>query len=343
MSNRELPFLTSTPSIGGVLKHVPEDFVVEEIPLYETSGEGDHVYLLIEKRDLTTPYLTELLAKKLEVNINEIGVAGRKDRWAVTRQYVSIPDQDYQDDQLLGLEIDCAKVLSLQRHSNKLKTGHLKGNRFEILVRDVADNALALATSTAAELEQHGFANWFGEQRFGVEDNTDDFGFQLLRGAKKGRVSKSKLRFALSAAQSRMFNEWLANRIDDGLADQVIEGDVMQFLTSRATFMAEDVAVEQARFDANEIVPTGPLFGPKMPQPLSSAAEREAAILDQFELKIEAFSQYKKLTAGTRRRMLVKPANFQVEQVTDGLRFSFELPAGVYATTLLREFMKAEG
>jgi tRNA pseudouridine13 synthase len=340
MSNRELPFLTATPGIGGVLKHKPEDFVVEEVPLYEPSGEGSHYYLWIEKRDLTTPFFVEQLAKTLEININEIGAAGRKDRWAVTRQFVSIPARDFEEDQLLGLDIKGAKVLSCCRHTNRLKTGHLKANRFEIVIRETASDALSIVNDTAAQLEKLGFANWYGEQRFGIADDTDDLGFQLLRGMKKGRLSKTKVKFALSAAQSRMFNDWLAARLQDGLCDQVIAGDVMQFQTTRATFIAQDVLAEQARFEAGEIVPTGPLFGPKMAQPESTASEREAAILDRFELNIDAFSQYRKLTSGTRRRMRIKPKDFQVEAIPDGLLFRFELESGVYATTLLREFLK---
>ena len=341
MNARDLPYLTSTAGIGGQLKRAPEDFVVEEVPLYEASGEGSHVFLYVEKRDLSTPFLVTKIADALAINPNHIGVAGRKDRFAVTRQYLSLPDEDYEDDRLLNLEIEGGKVLSCQRHSNKLKTGHLKANRFDIIVRDVTDDAYAIAQETAGQLEQHGFANWYGEQRFGNQDDTDDFGFRLLRGVKPGRVSKTKLRFALSAAQSRMFNDWLADRMEDGLVDQVIEGDVMQFQTTRATFMAEDLATEQKRFDDGEIVPTGPIFGPKMVVAEGVAGEREAAILARFELDIEAFSQYRKLTAGTRRRMMIHSTDFSVEPIEGGLRFKFELPSGVYATTLLDEFMKS--
>jgi tRNA pseudouridine13 synthase len=342
MNPRDFPYLTSATGTLGELKQTPEDFVVEEVPLYEPSGEGPHVFLYVEKRDLSTPFLVTKIADALSINPNEIGSAGRKDRFAVTRQFVSIPDQNYEDQQLLDLEIDGARVLSCKRHPNKLKTGHLKGNRFEIVVRNATENALANALATKKELEQLGFANWYGEQRFGNQDDTDDLGFRLLRDEKLGRLSKNKLRFALSAAQSRMFNDWLADRIEDGLNDRVIDGDVMQFQTSRATFVAEDLEAEQARFDAGEIVPTGPMFGPKMTSAESTAVEREAAILERFGLDIEAFSRYRKLTTGTRRRMLIKPQDFSVEPTEGGLRFRFELPSGVYATTLLAEFMKTD-
>ena len=341
MLSRELPYLTTTPGIGGVLKNSPDDFRVDEVPLYEPSGEGPHFFLLVEKRDLTTPFMIARLAESLGINPNNVGVAGRKDRMAVTRQYVSIPDRDYSEEQLLNLKIEGARVVSCKRHVNKLKTGHLKANRFEIVVRDTVPDALSIARETQAQLERLGFPNWYGEQRFGYADDTDDVGFQLLKGMNVGRLSKNKLRFALSAAQSRMFNEWLADRMADGLIKQVIVGDVMQFMTTRTSFVVEDVAAEQPRFDVGEIVPTGPMYGSKMPMPKSEAAARESAVLDRFELKIEAFDLFRKLATGTRRRMLVKPANFEIEPIENGLRFRFELASGVYATTILREFTKA--
>src|SRR4051812_48164346 len=121
------------PGTGGVLKTVPEDFVVEEIPAYLPSGEGSHTYLWIEKRGRTTDEAVRALCDALKAKARDAGTAGMKDRHAVTRQWVSVPDVD--PARALAVAVDGVKVLLAQRHGNKLKTGHLRGNRFTLVVR----------------------------------------------------------------------------------------------------------------------------------------------------------------------------------------------------------------
>src|SRR5476651_2011038 len=130
------PLLTADlPGIGGKIKTLPEDFEVEEIPAYEPSGQGDFLYLWIEKRDMGAEYFTRQIARRLDLPVGEVGTAGLKDRHAVTRQMVSVPVRA--ESQLAKLDGDGVKVLSVSRHGNKLKAGHLHGNRFRILIRDV--------------------------------------------------------------------------------------------------------------------------------------------------------------------------------------------------------------
>ncbi|MFO1096230.1 MAG: tRNA pseudouridine(13) synthase TruD, partial [Planctomycetaceae bacterium] len=130
------PFLTADlPGIGGLLKQSPDDFVVEEIPAYVPSGEGEHLFLWVEKRDLSAEQLHARISRVLQISRNDVGIAGLKDRRAVTRQFVSVPAKSA----ARIADIDCPelRVLSATPHRNKLRTGHLRGNRFEILVRDV--------------------------------------------------------------------------------------------------------------------------------------------------------------------------------------------------------------
>lgn len=338
------PFLTSDlPGVGGVLKHVPEDFEVEEIPAYEPSGSGEHIFLWIEKRDLAAEQLTRHLSRALGIQPGEVGTAGLKDRRAVTRQYVSIPARA--EPRIAAVETDSIRILRSARHGNKLRTGHLKGNRFSILVRDVVPDAAARAEAIVERIRSLGFPNYFGEQRFGREGETLSLGFDLLRGTKKprdlqGGNARFLLRLALSAVQSHLFNEALAERLTDGLLHRVLTGDVMEVVASGGKFISEDAQAEQERFDRREIVTTGPMFGPKMKSPTGVPAERESRLLERHGLTSVDFIRFQKLTSGTRRPYLIWPQELVVTPAPEGHRFRFMLPSGTYATTLLREFQK---
>lgn len=354
----ELPFLTATPGIRGRIRTCPEDFRVEELPRYEASGDGEHVMLLVEKREMTTPRLVQLLARSLGISDRDIGVAGRKDSFAVTSQFVTVPAKS-----LASLEPEAIlpqlklseqltsgqelRIVSAALHRNKLKTGHLAGNRFQIVLRlPSAPSELPVesVSSTFAEIQRAGFPNYFGEQRFGHSNNSDEDGFRLLRGEKVRRLNRAALRFTMSAVQSRLFNEWTARRIDDGLATTVLPGDVMQVVESGGCFLVEtdQLAVEQSRFDRRETVLTGPIFGPKMKAPCGEPAGREAAILSSAALTGEEFAKFRKVAGGARRPMLVWPEEMSVNQASETeLEISFTLRPGAYATSLLREVTKA--
>lgn len=341
----EWPRVTADlPGIGGRLKVEPEDFLVEEIPAFEPSGEGEHLFLWIEKRGVSHEQLVRNVAKTLGVSRGDVGTAGMKDRLAVTRQWVSVPAQPQSAVDRLS-EMDGVRILQTSRHPHKLRTGKLRGNRFEILVRDVVDNASQLAQAIAERIRRHGFPNYFGKQRFGRDDETLQSGFKLLRGEKTPKdlpASRRRflLRLSLSAVQSFLFNEALAERIRDALCSTVLPGDVMRVTRSGGLFVAEDPAVEQPRLDAGEIAITGPMFGPKMRQPKDEAEGRETKLLESHGIASSDWSRFRKLTPGTRRAYCVIPRNMEIEPHADGLRFRFALPAGSYATVLLREFMK---
>jgi tRNA pseudouridine13 synthase len=167
------------PGTGGVIKQTPEDFLVEELPLYLPSGTGEHLYLLLEKSGLTTHELLQQLARHLNIKERDIGYAGLKDARATTRQYVSLPDGNL--DRALALEIPGVKILSAGRHGNKLRLGHLVGNRFRIRIRGVVENAEEKALDVLQVLQTRGVPNLFGEQRYGVLGNSHLIGGALLR------------------------------------------------------------------------------------------------------------------------------------------------------------------
>jgi tRNA pseudouridine13 synthase len=273
-----------------------------------------------------------------------------KDRHAVTRQMVSVPDVG--NERLAQLEGDGIRLLRVSRHGNKLKPGHLRGNRFRILIRDVAPAAGERLPPLLARLQAQGFPNYYGPQRFGRDGETVHLGLALLGktssaegdapGVPALRAPRSPFlrRLALSAAQAALFNHYLGSRLLDGLLHQVVAGDVMSKRPFGGLFLAADLAAEQARFERRETVHTGPMFGRKMFAAAQEAAAREVAALADAGLTLDRFFGFGKLLQGTRRHNLVYPDDLAANPVAEGIQLIFTLPAGSYATVLLRELMK---
>jgi tRNA pseudouridine13 synthase len=330
------PLMTrDLPGISGRIKVQPEDFEVEEVPAYEPSGQGDFLYLQVEKRSMGAEFFLRQVARRLEIPVGEIGTAGLKDRHAVTRQWVSVPAAA--ESRLAHLDGEGITVLRVSRHGNKLKPGHLRGNRFRILVRDVAANANELLPALLEAIRTRGLPNFYGEQRFGRDGETVGIGFGLLTGQGGRRVNPFLRKLALSAMQSALFNRCVARRMEEGLLRTVLAGDVVAKWPFGGMFVAEDLAAEQARFEAREIIPAGPMFGRKMFAAKGQAAEREQAVLEEVGLSMQAFAGFGKLLNGTRRYTLVYVDDLTGTIEAEGVRLSFTLPAGSYATMLVRE------
>jgi tRNA pseudouridine13 synthase len=337
----KLPYVSQEiPGLGGVIRQEPADFAVTEVPAYEPCGTGEHLYLWIEKTDVGPEYLLKLLSRKLNVSDRDIGVAGLKDRHAVTRQWVSVPG--CAEPLLDAVTGDGLVLRNVSRHTNKLRTGHLKGNRFEIVLRDVPNNDESRSRLGAIVdvIRLRGLPNFYGEQRFGRDADTHLTGFQMLRGGRTGRIPPFRRKLFLSAVQSFLFNDWLARRMNDGLFQTVLPGEVMMKWPAGGLFVAEDVAVEQARFDARETVLGGPMFGTAMYAAKADAQEREAIVLRDHNLALESFTGFGKLLSGTRRHSQVHIEDLSAEWFDSGVKLTFTLPAGSYATVLLREVMK---
>lgn len=339
----DLPRLFPAESLPEfTIKSTPEDFVVEEIPAYEPGGEGEHLYLWIEKRNCSHEWLQKQLARALDVPKRDLGTAGIKDRWAVTRQWVSVPASC--EPRVADCSSPDFQILKVARHRNKLKTGHLRGNRFQLLLRssDPANVPLEQLVERARLIAAHGFPNYYGDQRFGRDADNAELGKALVRGEAGARDipferRRFLLKMALSALQSELFNETLARRIRANQATTVIAGDVLQVVESGGCFLCEDPHADQPRLDAGEVVPTGPLFGPKMKSASGETAACEQAVLESAGLNMTHFERHSALTQGARRAMLVRPGELTVTPAPEGVLCSFVLPSGVYATTLLRE------
>jgi tRNA pseudouridine13 synthase len=330
------------PGTGGVLRARPADFFVEEIPAYTPAGKGDHVLATVEKTGLTTNDAVKLIADALKIRVGDIGVAGLKDRHAVTRQLISLPPP-VTPEQALALHLKDISILDAARHGNKLKTGHLRGNRFVLTLRDLAvapDEALARAQLILARLSRPpGLPNWYGEQRFGDGRNAER-GKAVVLGD-RGQGSPRDRRFLVSSYQSLLFNRYLEERLKDGLYDRVITGDILKKGTG-GMFATESPETDQPRLAAGEIIPTGPMFGVSMraPVPGTDAAAREDRILAAEGLTAPDFARVKAIAEGTRRPLAVPVDEASVELEGDALVLRFVLPAGAYATVLVAEITK---
>jgi tRNA pseudouridine13 synthase len=195
-----LPTLTrEIPGIGGSIKERPEDFFVQEIPIYEPSGEGEHVYCEIEKIGLTTFDAIDRIAQALNISPRDIGYAGLKDAAAITRQIFSIPGVT--ESQVMDLHLPQMSIKWAARHGNKLRPGHLRGNRFAIKIRQVNPTDVVKLTPLVKRLKERGMPNYFGEQRFGRRGNNHLLGAALLRGD-----DKEVLRLLLGAPDNSLDN-----------------------------------------------------------------------------------------------------------------------------------------
>jgi tRNA pseudouridine13 synthase len=334
------PLTPDLPGVGGRIKVQSDDFRVEEIPSYEPCGSGEHLYLWVEKRDVGPEFFARTIAQRLGVPVGTVGTAGLKDRHAVTRQWVSVPQEA--EPRLAKLDGGGITLLNHSRHTNKLKPGHLKGNRFDILVRDADRSKADAATAVLERIRSHGLPNYYGPQRFGRDGGNIDLGFRCLAGTQPKRLRPFVYKFALSAVQSLLFNDYLGRRLADGLFRTVLSGDVMAKWPAGGLFVAEDVPTEQRRFDARETVPAGPMFGRHTFAAAGPAAEREAAVLADHELTPNSFDGFGKLMGGTRRHNLIYLDDLTATWEDAGLRLVFTLPSGCYATVLLSEVMKAD-
>jgi tRNA pseudouridine13 synthase len=342
LSPRTVPLLTpDLPGTGGMVRVVEEDFQVQELPLYAPSGAGEHLYLTVEKRGRTTPEVAKELARALGARERDVGTAGLKDKRAVTVQVISVATRA-PPDEALRLSGPGYRVLAAQRHGNKLRPGHLRGNRFRIVVRGVVPSALARAEAVAARLREAGVANLFGPQRFGKSGDNAALGRALLLRERAVR-DRFLRRIALSALQSELFNRCLAARIADALFSTAIDGDVLKKRVTGGLFVCEDVATDAPRVVAGEVDPAGPLPGHSLFAARGEALGREQAVLAEAGVDPASFAAGGAEMQGTRRTYRVLPEELRIApEGPDALAIAFALPKGSYAVSVLREITKSD-
>ncbi len=324
---------------SGSLRNVPEDFQVDEILGFALAGEGEHVYLYIEKRDTNTEWLARQLARFARVPPRDLGYAGLKDRHALTRQWFSVRPGPGPEPDWGAFENDGIHILRTVRHRRKLRRGALRGNRFRLCVRDLQADPSALETRLQA-LAEAGVPNYFGEQRFGHDNSNLTCADQLFAGGPNpGRHRRS---LALSAVRSWLFNEVLARRVHGGTWARPIPGDLLQPDGSHGVFLAESIDAEiERRAKALEIHPTGPLWGIERIRPLGPAGATEQAVAQAHRSWIDGLEHLR--VEGDRRalRVPVEPLDWDLSR-PGCLELSFALSAGAYATVVLRELLAVQ-
>jgi tRNA pseudouridine13 synthase len=335
-----LPCAHGGPVLCGALRTVPEDFLVTEQLGYLASGDGEHVFLTVRKRARNTHEVARALAKLAGVAQVAVGYAGLKDRQAVATQHftVQLPGRDAPD--WSGLEDDTLQVVRVERHRRKIRRGSLKGNRFEIRVRDVQGDR-AKAEQRLTTIAQRGVPNYFGSQRFGRQGQNLQRVADLFagRGPKPNREQRGLL---LSAARAQLFNKVLESRVRDGSWRIAVPGEVMLLAGSQRQFHF-DVAdpTIPSRLAVLDIHPSGPLCGRlgRALQPTDAAQRTEAQALAGWDDWVAGLDRLG-LDADRRAlRLAVDDLEWQWEGNTLILRFG--LVAGSFATVVMRELVRA--
>lgn len=335
----ELPFVSADiPPIPGIFRSTPEDFVVTEVPAYEPAGHGDHVFVWFEKRGLTTPDAVRDLATHAGAKVSDCSWAGLKDRHAVTRQWASI--YGIVPEAIAEVRTEGLTVLRVARHPKKLRTGHLRGNRFELRVRETPTDRFDDVRRVLDVIGRTGLPNYFGEQRFGRQgQNVERANDWIVRGG-RAPTSRFQRKLLLSVWQAALFNRHVASRMRDQGLGQVVQGDLMKKEDTGGLFTADDPVEAQQRADRWEISATGPMFGAKMRWPNGEARTLEQALLDSTGVDETRLRALARQGAGTRRVVRVRPAQIELRTEGEALWLGFTLPKGSYATVVLQEILK---
>jgi len=322
----DLPRVHGRPSISGLIRSLPADFIVKESLAFELTGSGEHLYVLIRKTGQNTRWITRQLARRLNLPMKAIGYAGLKDRRAVTEQWFSIHLPGQQDPDIESLGIEGVEVIETHRHAGKLRTGALSGNHFRLVLRELQGD-LSDLESRLVGIKTQRIPNYFGEQRFGHSGaNLTLFG-NLERPEKLDRAARS---FGFSAMRSALFNNYLGQRIEDGSWDSAMSGEIVWLV--EASRYAHEPAVTAAD---GPMWPTGLLWGQGDNQSTGAALVQEN----------EYFSQYPHICGflcAHEVRMMRRPLALQVSDLRWEISeneaiVEFGLARGQYATVVLRE------
>ncbi|KPK16700.1 MAG: hypothetical protein AMJ62_04300 [Myxococcales bacterium SG8_38] len=336
-----LPYLTkSIAPIGASFRTTSEDFEVEEVPAYLPSGTGDHVLAFIEKRGITTKDAVQVLCERVGVDPKGAGWAGLKDKHAVTRQWVSFFGAA--PEAVRRASTENVQVLEAAPHPHKLRTGHLRANRFRIRLREIDTTRIGDLHAVLDAIEKRGLPNYYGEQRFGREGDNARLGLQWVLGTARAPRAAFQRKLQMSALQSELFNQLVAERVETSTLGAVLPGDLLKKHDSGGIFVADDLQEAQARADAWEISATGPIFGAKMRWPEKEARAREEALLQRAGLTPAHFVRWRQIAPGTRRFVRIPAGKVARSVRDDTVDLDFTLPAGSYATILIREILKRD-
>lgn len=333
-----LAWLHGKPTSGGVLKAAPEDFCVREDLGFEPDGDGEQVLVYLRKTGCNTQVVADSLAKFAKISGRVVSYAGLKDRHAVTEQWFCLQMPGKETPDFTAFRLEGCEVLNVARHRRKLRIGTLRGNFFRLVLRQI--NQRDEVESRLQQIQQFGVPNYFGEQRFGRDGNNL---LMAQRWAKNEIVvrERNKRSFYLSAARSAMFNHVVSRRIEQSLHQQVMCGDVMQLAGRGSWFVAqqEELAALQQRLMQGELRITAPLAGEGElgTQHQALAFEQQSLLDDDVLLSLVK----RERVENARRAALVFPQQMMWQWQDDAtVIVNFWLPAGSFATSVIREVMQ---
>lgn len=331
-----LPHAYGAPVLTGQMRTEPEDFFVQEQLSFTPGGGGEHLWLLVRKRLWNTMDVAQTLAKAAGIPVRSVGFSGLKDRRAVTEQWFSLHLPGKEDPTLNQLP-EGIDILEQVRHARKLNRGTHIANHFVLRMRHVSGD-YAAAEERLQCIKQGGVPNYFGEQRFGRsgQNFTQAKAWLLREDSYRGRAPNRKMRSLwLSAIRSELFNQVLAERVQQGNWNQLLAGDILQPAHSRGLFNADEDERSAARIAQGEVHPTGPLVGMAGMATTGASHALEHNILAPHTALIEALAQEKVAAARRALRLSVSDLTWQV--LGNEWEISMTLPTGAFATTVLAE------
>ncbi|MBB6091777.1 tRNA pseudouridine13 synthase [Povalibacter uvarum] len=337
MNPLDLPCAWGAPPVRGRVRVSPEDFVVREWLGFAADGDGDHWLLTVRKRGANTHWVAKQLGKLAQIHPRDVGFAGLKDRDAVTEQAFTIPVRSAMTGDWAGVSGDGFEVVAAERHRRKLKRGALRGNDFEIVVRDLAGDRAAL-DGRCKLIAAQGVPNYFGPQRFGNDGANLTRARQWFSGERELH-DRFERGFALSAARSAIFNAVAAERVRNGTWNQLQAGDVANLDGSNSVFKVDALdEVLRDRCDRMDIHPTGPLWGRG-----ELVSQGEVASLERRVADAEGSLASGLATTDLdqeRRSLRMRLAEFAWALEGPDLRLRFRLSRGVFATAVLHEILE---
>jgi len=332
-------------NLKGEIKQSSDDFIVEEIISFEPTGEGEHLFLWVQKRDQNTTWVAKQIAKWAGVNNRKVNFGGLKDRYAVTRQWFSIHLPGKADPDTLNFNVEGCKILKALRHNKALKSSALRGNRFNIAITKLALSGQTLEKEVSRQsvidrieqIKSTGVPNYFGEQRFGIDGGNLDVATRLFNGVSDDDPISQRM--AVSAARSHLFNLVLEQRIQNQTWQQYISGDVCMLNGSKSFFTPneEDLVDVPTRMQAFDIHPTGLMYGKGASLVSNDVAQIEQLVIESHPLYTKGLTERK--LPMERRALRVKLNDFTYQVTPEAIHLSFMLPAGSFATSVVREII----
>jgi len=322
----------------GIIRTIPKDFKVTELNDIELSGEGEHLWLYVQKTNCNTDWVAKHLSNVCQVPQRQIGYAGLKDRQAITKQWFSIQLPKVLDIEKINSALpDEVIIIDAKKHNRKIKTGQLDANEFEIIIREIQGDKTQIENNIDSII-QNGVPNYFGPQRFGHDMGNIQKAQDWFTGSYKVKTRNLKS-LLISTARSHIFNCIVAKRIKQNLWDKVIEGDILQLNKSHSWFPLSDATPDEItkRLKEFDIHITAAMYGEDTVQSSSACAELETLIADQFPIYKKGFEKFR--LKQDRRAMRICPIDFKYEWLNDDLLLNFKLLPGAYATGIIREIL----